>query len=123
MLTICLLTGISESWQISLLSILFGLNYLSGPPFFIVYGTQIAFPADQASVAGYLISIFHTFGFVLGVVLVAFVDSSREVIVIIFLVLGGIVLIGAILTTTIDEDLRKDKYEQNLLRLDEVWNE
>ena len=41
------------------------------PPFFIVYGAQIAFPIDQASVAGYLIACLHTFGFILGVILVA----------------------------------------------------
>jgi hypothetical protein len=80
------------------------------PPFFIVYGAQIAFPVDQASIAGYLIACLHTFGFVLGVILVALLKKNRFVILAIFFSLGAVILGGAFLTTTIHEDLRKDKF-------------
>ena len=40
-----------------------------------MYGAQIAFPVDQASVAGYLISIAQAVGFLVGLVMVNLVTG------------------------------------------------
>lgn len=104
------LMKVESIWLISLLSVVFGFNYFPGPSFFVVYGTQIAFPVDQASVAGYLIAIFHTFGFILGIIFVPFIDDNPTTIKILFNVMGAILLLGAILTVSIKEDLKKDKF-------------
>ena len=92
--------------------------YAAIPSFFVVYGSQIAFPVDQASIAGYLISISQTVGFLIGLVLLPFVRKTRQNSMILFMVIGGLILIDAIITGTIEEDLRKDKYEQGLLKDD-----
>lgn len=55
-------------------SIIFQLSYNPLLPFFVVYGAQLAFPIDQASIAGYIIAICHLFAFVLGLILVAVVQ-------------------------------------------------
>lgn len=109
---------LDKTWQIALLSIVFGFNYYAGPSFFILYGAEIAFPADQASIAGYLISVFHTFGFLVGFILVLLIRDSKTNIYILYSALGVIILIGAFFTFTIKEDLRKDKYEHehNLIK-------
>jgi len=65
---------LETTWQLIALPILLGFNYYAIPSYFVVYGAQIAFPVDQASVAGYLFSISQTFGFVLSLVLLPFVD-------------------------------------------------
>jgi hypothetical protein len=57
--------------------LLFGFNFFSEPSFFVFYGAQIAFPVDQASIAGYLVAIAQTFGFVLGIIMVAMLDGTR----------------------------------------------
>ena len=91
--------------------------YAAIPSFFVVYGSQIAFPVDQASIAGYLISISQTVGFLIGLVLLPFVRKTRQNSMILFMVIGGLILIDAIITGTIEEDLRKDKYEQGFSAL------
>ena len=67
--------GFSEMYSVSLISIIFGFNYFSGPSLFVMYGAQIAFPVDQASVAGYLISIAQAVGFLVGLVMVSLVTG------------------------------------------------
>jgi len=59
------------------MSILFGFNYFSEPSFFVVYGAQLAFPVDQASVAGYMVSIAQTAGFLMGIIFVVMLDGTR----------------------------------------------
>ena len=44
-------------YQLVLISIVFGFNYFSQPSLFVLYGSELAFPVDQASVAGYLLAI------------------------------------------------------------------
>lgn len=76
--------------------------YASIPSFFVVYGSQVAFPADQASIAGYLISISQTVGFLIGLILLPFVSKTRKNSMILFMVIGGLILIGALITGTIE---------------------
>ena len=59
-----------------LISVLMGFTYFAIPSYFVVYGSQIAFPADQASVAGYLFAIAQTFGFILGLILVPLITET-----------------------------------------------
>lgn len=89
------------------MSILFGFNYFSEPSFFVVYGAQLAFPVDQASVAGYIVSIAQTFGFIAGIIYVSMFDGTRENAIIIFVSHGVLLLIGALIALTVKEDLRK----------------
>ena len=106
---------LEATWQLIMLPIIFGFNYYSIPSYFVVYGAQIAFPVDQASVAGYLFAISQTFGFVLSLILLPFVNETKDNAVLLFIIIGGFALIGSLLTPFIKEDLRKDKFEHGLL--------
>ena len=76
-LSIGLQYGVEQTWQLALLSILIGATYNAAPSVFIVFGFQLAFPVDQASVAGYMMAISHIAGFVLGLVFLPFVNETR----------------------------------------------
>jgi len=89
-------------WQLIIISALYGFTYYAIPSYFVVYGAQIAFPVDQASVAGYLFAIAQTFGFILGLILVPLLDETSENSIILFSVLGVIILLGAILTLFVE---------------------
>jgi len=65
---------VESVWLLIITSILMGFTYYAIPSYFVIYGSQIAFPADQASVAGYLFAIAQTFGFILGLILVPLLD-------------------------------------------------
>jgi hypothetical protein len=75
---------------------------------------------DQASITGYIIAIYHTFAFVLGLILVAVIKEEREAIIIIFSVLAGLIFLGFLLTIFIKQDLRKDRYEEDLLKREDL---
>lgn len=77
LLCLFILKGYDKLWQITLFCILFQLNYNALLPFFVVYGSQLAFPVDQASITGYLILVFHLFAFILGLILVAVLQPYR----------------------------------------------
>lgn len=81
---------------------LFGFNYFSEPSFFVVYGAQLAFPVDQASVAGYIISIAQAFGFLIGVIFVSMFDGTRQNSIIIFVIQGILLLVGALIALTVE---------------------
>ena len=93
---------LDKVWQIGLISILFGFNYFSQASYYVLYGAQIAFPVDQASVAGYLISISNTFGFILGLIMVAIYDGNSSSAIMEISIMGAIALIGVFLTWTVD---------------------
>jgi hypothetical protein len=68
--------NLDSAISLTLISVLMGFTYYAIPSYFVVYGSQIAFPADQASVAGYLFAIAQTFGFILGLILVPLISGT-----------------------------------------------
>lgn len=76
-LNVSFIYGVSSDWALYLISLVMGFNYMAVPSYFVVYGAQIAFPVDQASVAGYLFAISQTFGFILGLVLIPFINGTK----------------------------------------------
>ena len=81
----------------------------------MLYGAELAYPVDQASVAGYLISIAQGFGFVVGLIMVNLITGSKTNIMILFGVIALLMLIGALFSLTVDEELRKHRFEAPLL--------
>ena len=81
----------------------------------MLYGAELAYPVDQASVAGYLISIAQGFGFVVGLIMVNLITGSKTNIMILFGVIALLMLIGALFSLTVHEDLRKHRFETPLL--------
>ncbi len=87
MLNIGLIDGVDETWKLGLLSLLVGAAYNASPSVFIVFGSQVAFPVDQASVAGYILGISHFVGFGLGLIFLPFVNETRSNSIAVFMVL------------------------------------
>jgi hypothetical protein len=73
-LNVGLFAGFNQVWQLALISITIGFNYYAIPSVCIVYASQVAFPVDQASVAGYLFAISHTVGFGMGLAFIPFLN-------------------------------------------------
>jgi hypothetical protein len=61
---------------LALLSELFGLNYFAVPSVYLYFSTEIAFPMDQASAAGYLMAILQTVGFIGGIIYASFLNGT-----------------------------------------------
>ena len=120
MLNLGLIYGVDGGWQLGLLSLLIGAAYNASPSVFILFGSQIAFPVDQASVAGYLLVISHITGFGLGLIFLLFVNETRSNSITIFMILEGLALAGAVVALFISEDLRLERFEKGLLEKDGV---
>ena len=97
-LIIGFIVSLDQIWQLILISWLFGANYFSIPSHFVVYGSQLAFPIEQGTVAGYLFAFAQTFGFILGLILSIFLDGTRQRTIIAFSVIGLIMFISAALS-------------------------
>jgi hypothetical protein len=72
-----LLEQVNVWWQLILLSTLFGVNYFSIPSIYVLFSTEIAFPVDQASAAGYLLAISQTIGFIVGIIYASLLDGTK----------------------------------------------
>jgi len=64
-------------WQLCIISSFFCFNYFSIPSIYILYSTEVAFPIDQASAAGYLMAISQTFGFLSGILYANLLDGTK----------------------------------------------
>lgn len=108
-----LLEQVQVWWQLALLSALFGINYFSVPSIYLLFSTEIAFPVDQASAAGYLMAISQTVGFIGGIIYASVLNGSKSTSKTLFFVTIGALFISFILSLSIQEDLRKTRFEES----------
>ncbi len=55
---------------------LMGFFLIPSTSIMIMYGSQLVFPIDEGSSAGYLLAASQTFGFIVGIVSISFIDRS-----------------------------------------------
>jgi predicted membrane channel-forming protein YqfA (hemolysin III family) len=77
----------------------------------VLYSTEVAFPVDQASAAGYLMAISQTFGFLTGILYANLLDGTRSTARMLLYVTVGCLFISVIVSISIKEDLRKTRFE------------
>lgn len=84
---------------------------MSLPSIYVLYSTELAFPIDQSSAAGYMIAISQTIGFLSGLLFANILDGTKEMAYTIFIVTGAGLLISILVSLSIKQDLRKTRFE------------
>ena len=97
-------------WELILLSALFCFNHFSLPSIYVLFSTEIAFPIDQASAAGYMIAVSQTVGFLSGLLFAYILDVDRRFARIIFYITLGCLFISFLISLTVKEDLRRARF-------------
>ena len=59
-----------------MLTIIFCMSYFSLPSICILFSTELAFPVDQASAAGYMLAFSQTLGFLFGLLFTNLLDDT-----------------------------------------------
>lgn len=99
-----------EWWQLVLISGMFCFNHLSLPSIYVLYSTELAFPIDQSSAAGYMIAISQTVGFLSGLLFANILNGTKEMAYVIFFVTGACLFISILVSLSIKQDLRKTRF-------------
>jgi hypothetical protein len=89
-----------------------GLFFIPPLSIFIMYGSQLAFPIDESSSAGYIMASNQTFGFLLGFAGIRVLDKTRERSELVLYVLCGFLFLSFLISLWVKEDLKKLDYEQ-----------
>jgi hypothetical protein len=79
---------------------------------FIMYGSQLAFPIDEGSSAGYIMASCQTFGFILGFSSIRLLDKSKERSELVLYTLCGFLFLSFVFVLWVKENLKKLEYEQ-----------
>jgi hypothetical protein len=82
------------------------------PSILILYGSELVFPIDESSSAGYLLASSQTFGFVIGFISINILDQTREMSEIILFSYCGLLFLSFVLSILVKEDLKKMQYSQ-----------
>lgn len=70
-------------YQVQSDAIIIALGGLAGffliplPSILILYGSELVFPIDESSSAGYLLAASQTFGFLVGFISINFLDKTK----------------------------------------------
>lgn len=78
---------------------------------FIMYGSQLAFPIDEGSSAGYIMASCQTFGFILGFSSIRLLDKTKERSELVLYTLCGFLFLSFLLASWVKENLKKLEYE------------
>jgi hypothetical protein len=78
---------------------------------YIMYGSQLAFPIDEGSSAGYIMASCQTFGFLLGFSCIRVLDKSKERSELVLYTLCGFLFLSFVISLLVKEDLKKLEYE------------
>lgn len=84
------------------------------PSILISYGSEIVFPLDESSSAGYLLASSQTFGFLIGFGAISFLNKTKERSEIVGFVNLGFLLLSFVFALWVKEDLKKMKFEESL---------
>lgn len=77
---------------------LVGFFLIPLPSVLIMYGSQLVFPLDESSSAGYLLAASQTFGFFVGLISISLLDKTKETSQAVLFSYCGLLFISFILT-------------------------
>ena len=78
LLLLAYLFHVTSTWKIIILGGLTGFFTIPAPSIVISYASEVVFPIDEGSSAGYLFAASQTFGFVLGFGSISFLNKTKE---------------------------------------------
>lgn len=80
---------------------------------FTAYASEAAFPEGQASITGYLFAISQTFGFVLGIACVSWIDNQNKwKVTLVLIIHSAFYLLALVVNFVTPEQLNKTKFER-----------
>ena len=101
---------VDKAANIAVLGGLVGLFLIPLPSILIMYGSELVFPIDESSSAGYLLAASQTFGFIMGFASISFMNKTVERSEIVFFTYCGFLLLSCLMSLWVKEDLRKMKF-------------
>lgn len=108
--------GIDNFATIAVCAGLAGFFLIPNVSLYIAYSAETAFPIGEGSAGGYLFAAGQTFGFLLGITIISVLNSKRNPALISFLVFEVLIVLSLVLIAWTKEDLKRQKYEENLRR-------
>ena len=91
--------------------LLYGAFYIVVPPIYALFGSEIAFPLEQASVFGYMLACAQLFGFLMGLLFTALLHKSKSSSTTVSLITLALLLASSAILCNVQEDMRRQKYE------------
>jgi len=80
------------------------------PSIMVAYASELTFPIDEGSSAGYLFAFSQTFGFILGIISINVLHGSATIAKILFSVFAGLMVLALIFILFTNEDLKKSQF-------------
>jgi MFS-type transporter involved in bile tolerance (Atg22 family) len=89
-----------------------GFFLIPNPSILISYSSEVVFPIDESSSAGYLFASSQTFGFLVGFSSITYLDKTEERSQVVCYVYMGLLLLALLSVVWVKEKLKKWKFEQ-----------
>jgi hypothetical protein len=102
---------ITSTGELIFLGGITGFFLIPLPSILITFGSEVVFPIDESSSAGYLFASSQTFGFLIGFFSIQILDSTFETSKLIIIIYCGLLFLSFLMTVFVKEDLRKWRYE------------
>jgi hypothetical protein len=83
------------------LSSLFCFNHFSLPSIYVLFSTEVAFPIDQSSAAGYMMASSQTVGFLAGLIYASILNDTREMSMVVCFITIGCLLLAIVVSKSI----------------------
>lgn len=103
--------GIDNTGEIIFLGGMVGFFLIPLPSILITYSSEITFPIDESSSAGYLLASSQTFGFLIGFGSISFLNKTKERSEIVGFMNMGLLFLSFCAAIWVREDLKKWKFE------------
>ena len=78
-----------------------GFYLIPLPSILIMYGSQLVFPIDEGSSAGYLLAASQTFGFAVGIIAISFLDRTSQRSEIVLFSFSGLLFLSFLITLSV----------------------
>lgn len=101
---------ITKTAYIIILGGFVGFFLIPLPSIMIMYGSELVFPLDESSSAGYLLAASQTFGFLIGVASISFLNRSEERSKIVLFTYAGLLFLSFVIVLFVRENLKKMRF-------------
>lgn len=103
---------INDPIRLTVLGGLVGFYLIPLPSILILYGSELVFPLDESSSAGYLLAASQTFGFIVGIVSINILNKTAERSKIVLFSYCGLLFLSFVLSIIVKENLKKMRFSE-----------
>jgi hypothetical protein len=110
LLMIAYVYQVTNTFYILVLGGLLGFYLIPLPSIMIMYGSELVFPLDESSSAGYLLAASQTFGFAIGLGAISILNKTAERSKIVFFSFSALLFLSFLIVLTVKENLNKMRF-------------